>query len=117
MIQYSFEPILALENNTEYSVSTEPFERGLRTERARTSLKSFRFCTRSNNVKPLTKATARILQPIKLQDGDRLELTLQKDGEAFTARIYSTSKDSVTGKEIKGLASWGGAQYIYRART
>jgi len=57
-------------------------------------------------MKPLTKATARILQPIKLQDSDRLELTLQKDGEAFTARVYAVTKDS-NGKDVKGLASWG----------
>lgn len=55
-------------------------------------------------MKPLTKATARLLAPIKLQPNDRLELQLQKDADQFTVRIYSI--DIENGKEKKALASW-----------
>ena len=55
-------------------------------------------------MRALTLATARLLAPIKLQPNDRLELQLQKDGDQFTARIYSI--DVENGKEKKALASW-----------
>lgn len=101
MLEYSFEPIRALGN---FFGATEQKSRRPRSEPAGTRQTIVQGV---QVMKALTKATARILAPIKLQESDRLELTLQKDGEAFTARVYSVMKDSTTGKDIKGLASWG----------
>ena len=54
-------------------------------------------------MKPLTKATAQILAPITLKPEDRLELTLQKDGNAFTAKIFSEPSN---GSGTRGQASF-----------
>jgi SNF2 family DNA or RNA helicase len=45
-------------------------------------------------MKPLTSATARVLQPIKLKPEDRLELSLSHDSTKFVAKVFSLRPDN-----------------------